>query len=160
MRTLALFIFVLASLTNSFAQLKGKVVGVHDGDTFTLLTHDKLQVKVRVHGVDCPELKQDFGRVTKQFASDLLFGKEVVVNTTSKDKYGRAVGIVILPNGRSFNEELLRYGYAWHYVKYDKNPYWQRLEDEARKQRLGLWKLPNAQAPWEWRKERKKKKVK
>ncbi len=158
MRTLYLFAIFFSITLNSFAQIKGRVVGVHDGDTFTILTSDKVQFKVRVHGVDCPELKQDFGSVTKQFASNLLFGKDVEIKTTSKDKYGRAVGIVILPNGKIFNEELLKYGYAWHYTKYDKNPSWKKMQDEACRQKLGLWKQPNAKAPWDWRKERKKKK--
>ncbi|OYW11352.1 MAG: hypothetical protein B7Z55_19425, partial [Planctomycetales bacterium 12-60-4] len=50
-------------------EITGKVVGVHDGDTITLLTAEKEQVKVRLEGIDAPELKQAFGNASKQSLS-------------------------------------------------------------------------------------------
>jgi micrococcal nuclease len=139
------------------AQITGKVVGVHDGDTFTLLTKENVQYKVRLHGIDCPELKQDYGKAAKKFTSDLIFNQMVKVESNKKDRYGRIVGTVILPNIKVLNEELLKYGYAWHYLKYDSNPKWNKLESEARKAKLGLWQQPNATPLWDYRKEKKKK---
>ena len=43
-----------------------RVVGVHDGDTLTALTGDKRELKVRLHGIDAPELGQPFGQASKR----------------------------------------------------------------------------------------------
>jgi micrococcal nuclease len=153
----SLLVLFILSYHVIIAQITGKVVGVHDGDTFTLLTKENVQYKVRLHGVDCPELKQDFGKVCKKYTSDVIFNKTVKVEYSKKDRYGRIVGIVILPNGKILNEELLRYGYGWHYLKYDTNPKWTKLETEAKEAKLGLWKQPNATPPWDYRKEKKRK---
>jgi micrococcal nuclease len=153
----SLLVLFILSYHVIIAQITGKVVGVHDGDTFTLLTKENVQYKVRLHGVDCPELKQDFGKVCKKYTSDVIFNKTVKVEYSKKDRYGRIVGIVISPNGKTLNEELLRYGYAWHYIKYDQNPKWDKLESDARNAKLGLWKQTNATPPWDYRKEKKKK---
>ncbi len=68
-------------ITSTFPERRvvGKVVGVHDGDTATVLDSDKTQYKVRFNGIDAPELKQDFGSKSKRNLSDLIFGKEVTV---------------------------------------------------------------------------------
>jgi micrococcal nuclease len=58
--TLTLFFFLFCT-SSLLAQLKGKVVGISDGDTFTLLTEDKQRIKIRVYGIDCPESGQDYG---------------------------------------------------------------------------------------------------
>jgi len=46
---------------------------------------------------------------------------------------------------------LVKAGLAWHYKKYSTNIIYSALEQEARKQRIGLWSEPNPIAPWEWR---------
>src|SRR5215203_419874 len=73
--------------------LSGKVVGVADGDTFTLLLADNTTKKIRLHGVDAPERKQPFGTVSRQQLSKLVFQKQVSVQQTDIDRYGRVVGI-------------------------------------------------------------------
>jgi endonuclease YncB( thermonuclease family) len=134
-----------------------------DGDTFTLLTADKKQVKIRLHGVDCPERKAPFGSQAKEFAGKLIFGKAVTAKKTATDRYGRTVA-VYLPDGRVFNEELLKAGLAWHYKKHDRNPLWSKMEAAARKGKKGLWAQSNPIPPWEFRKAqrniRKQRKVK
>jgi endonuclease YncB( thermonuclease family) len=126
-------------------------VAVLDGDTFTLLTASKAQMRIRIHGIDCPEKNQPFGQVAKQFASDAIFGKEVVVDSTDTDRYGRIIGIVYYDEKKMLNVELLKAGLAWHYKKYDNNPQWARWENEARAARRGLWQDPKPVPPWEWR---------
>lgn len=135
-----------------FAQLKGKVVAVHDGDTFTLLTSDNKQIKIRLHGIDCPELSQDFGNVAKQYVSSIIFGKTVSVKKVTIDKYRRTVGIVILDDSTTLNEKLLLAGLAWHYIKYDKAVKLDSLQNIAKKMKLGLWKIENPTPPWDYRK--------
>ena len=132
--------------------LNGRVIKVTDGDTITILNADLKQIKIRLHGIDTPEEKQDFGTKAKQFTSALAFGKTVSVNVLNKDRYGRSVGIVFLPDGRSLNKELLKAGLAWHFKQYDKSTEFANLELSARTKKLGVWSMGNAIAPWEFRK--------
>jgi Micrococcal nuclease (thermonuclease) homologs len=146
--TVALFM-VLA--LPSFAQLQGKVVKIADGDTFTILTSDNKQVKIRLHGIDCPEKAQPFGTKAKQFTSELVFGKTIKAQIKDTDRYNRVIAIVTVGN-RTVNEELLMSGFAWHYKKYDNSPWYAQLEEAARAARFGLWEDHNPIPPWEWRK--------
>jgi endonuclease YncB( thermonuclease family) len=135
----------------------GIVVRIADGDTFTILTQDKQQVKVRMHGIDAPEKAQDFGQVSRQRLSDLIFNKQVYIDQKDKDRYGRIVGTVYDVKMMCINEEMLRSGMAWHYTQYDKSAKWQALQEEARKNKTGLWAGPQPVAPWDWRKEKQAK---
>jgi len=152
-----IFVVVLFLHLTAFAQLAGTVVKVSDGDTFTLLTAENRQIKIRLHGVDCPERKQDFGLAAKKFTSDRVAGKIVKVKELDKDRYGRTIGMVYLADGKILNEELLSAGLAWHYKRYDSSPKWAKLELQARSGKRGLWRQPNAIAPWEFRKMKRKK---
>ncbi|MFX0200221.1 MAG: thermonuclease family protein [Candidatus Hodarchaeota archaeon] len=109
-------------------------------------------VKVRLHGIDCPEKKQAFGTNAKQFTSDMAFGKEVTVRIQTTDRYGRAVGVVVLPDGKNLNWELVGAGLAWWYRKYSPDDRTlERLETEARAAKRGLWVDESPIPPWEWR---------
>ena len=132
----------------------GKVVGVSDGDTIEVMRAGRA-VRVRLEGVDCPESRQAYGTRAKQFTSELVFGKTVSVQVRGTDQYGRILGEVILPNGRSLNRELVRNGYAWWYRRYSNDPVLQQLEQEARRERRGLWRDRNPTPPWEFRRERR-----
>ncbi len=81
-------------------EFTGKVVGVADGDTITVLHKGKGE-RIRLRGIDCPEKRQAFGNRAKQFASKLVFGTSVTVQVLDRDRYGRTVGMVLLPDGRS-----------------------------------------------------------
>jgi micrococcal nuclease len=149
------FVFLVFAFIplHAYSQLEGKAIGISDGDTFTLLV-DKETIKIRLHGIDCPEKSQDFGSAAKTFLSDLIFGKMVSVKTMNKDRYGRTIAIVTI-DGRNVNEELLKAGLAWHFKRYDKNAVWAQLEEKAREEKKGLWVMPNPIPPWECRKVKK-----
>jgi micrococcal nuclease len=132
--------------------LTGKIVGVSDGDTVTLLSVDKRQIKIRLQGVDCPEKAQAFGQKAKQFTSAMVFGKQVRVVSFGSDRYGRTIGEVLLVGGSSLNKELVRNGFAWWYRQYaPKDTELQKLEAVARAAKLGLWADPNPVPPWDFR---------
>jgi micrococcal nuclease len=154
MKTRYIIIALLLFGLNAQAQvatITGKVVSVADGDTFTLLVNGNRQQKIRLHGIDCPEKRQDFGQVAKEFTSKQVFGKTITVKPTDTDRYGRTIAIVLLADQISLNELLLKNGLAWHYLQYDKNPDWNKLEQTARKKKVGLWQQANAVAPWTFR---------
>ncbi len=137
-------------------QIKGRVISVSDGDTVTVLNVDNTQFKIRLEGIDAPESKQDFGQKSKQHLSDLIFDKEVTVIIGKTDKYGRSVGKILLGN-IDVNLEQIKAGLAWHYKKYadEQSESGQALygdeEEKARKLKIGLWTVPNATSPWNWR---------
>lgn len=136
----------------------GKVVGVSDGDTITVMHEDKGE-KVRLYGIDCPEKGQAFGQKAKRFTSDMVFGKVVEVEPLDTDRYGRTVGFVFT-GGKCLNVETIRSGFAWVYPEYCPAKYkqpWGLLEAHARESRAGLWADPSPVAPWAWRSEQKKR---
>ncbi len=134
--------------------LTGTVVRVADGDTFTLLVDGNRQVRVRLHGIDCPERGQPYSRVATGHLRTLLAKGNIRVTEMDTDRYGRTIGIVYA-SGVNVNESLLANGLAWHSSAFDRNPVWVELEALAREQRLGLWAERNPVAPWDWRKTRR-----
>jgi endonuclease YncB( thermonuclease family) len=135
-------------------EFSGRVTGVADGDTIDVLWNRR-ELTVRLHGVDCPEKSQPFGRAARRFTSELVFGKMVRVRVTDIDRYGRFVGIVAVDGERGtriLNEALVVAGLAWWYRQYapgDRRL--EELESEARKAGRGLWKEKDPVAPWQWR---------
>lgn len=135
--------------------IEGKVVGISDGDTFTMIFDNGFSIKVRLNSIDCPEKKQPFSKRAKKELSELIFDKNVVVKYKDKDRYGRVLGWVFV-NDLNINEEMLKRGMAWHYKKYSDDQKLSDIEANARKNRIGLWSEPNPIAPWDYRESRKK----
>jgi endonuclease YncB( thermonuclease family) len=152
-RFLYFILFLTCLAAPSFAEeLTGEIVGVHDGDTVTVLTADKTQVKIRLAKIDAPELSQPYGMQSKKTLSQEVFGKNVKVIWDEKDKYGRTVGN-IYADGIYVNAEMIKSGSAWVYRKYSNDNVLIAFEDQARNDKVGLWGLQTDQIvpPWEWR---------
>lgn len=133
------------------AEYKAPVIGISDGDTINVL-HDGASYRIRLWGIDCPELKQAFGTRAKQFTGDLAFGKTVTLNVHDVDRYGRQVAEIILPDGRNLNREILRAGFAWWYRQFAKHDTeLEQLESEAKMAKRGLWVDKNPIPPWDFR---------
>ena len=137
---------ILAIACPLFA-LSGKVVSIHDGDTITVL-QGKQQVKVRLFGIDAPELKQPYGKKSKQFLANLIAGEVVEVEENGKDRYKRTIGTIYLGD-TDINAQMVASGYAWAYRKFSKK--YTAQESRAKSQRLGLWRDKESIPPWEWR---------
>lgn len=154
------FILLVATLVTCPAladELNGRVVGVTDGDTITLLDQTNTQYKVRLSGIDSPEKKQAYGQAAKKSLSDLVYGKTVVVDWHKEDRYGRIVGKVLY-GGQDMNLEQIKRGFAWFYRKYqnelilnDRLMYLS-AEQEAQRSGFGLWGDEQPIPPWEFRK--------
>jgi len=112
LHTLAIVLLGLPALgANDANQLAGKVVGVTDGDTITVLDGANTQYKIRLAGIDAPERGQVFGTKSKQALSDKVFGKQVRVDWTEHDRYQRIIGEVYVGD-RWINLELVQEGWA------------------------------------------------
>ena len=138
------------------ATIEGRVVGVSDGDTITVLDGTKTQHKIRLAGIDAPESKQAFGQASKKHLSDLVFGKEVTLDCGKTDKYRREVCVVIV-DGQDANLAQVKAGMAWWYRKYQKEQSaaqrssYEGAETAAKAWRVGLWQETDPVPPWEWR---------
>lgn len=149
-RTLALLLPLLLSAAPALADVQGRVVSVHDGDTMTILV-DRRQVRVRLTDVDAPELGQPFGTRSRQSLSSLCFGKIATLDVRGPDRYHRTLARVTCA-GTDANAEQVRRGYAWTFVRYVRpdSPL-HAIERAARAAHRGLWQDPAPVSPWEWR---------
>jgi micrococcal nuclease len=148
-----LWLLTTSAWSDSFG---AKVIGITDGDTLLVL-RAQTQIKLRLDGIDAPESGQAFGKRAKQAASALAFGREVTVQPKEHDRYGRLVARIVLPDGRSLNQELVRQGWAWWFRRYAPNDrVLETLEGEAREAGRGLWADPKPVPPWDWRKAHRK----
>lgn len=144
------FLISVLPLTLTAQNIIGKVVGIKDGDTIELLV-GQTTIKVRLYGIDCPEKKQDFGNQATKFVSILCFQKNVIVEPHGNDKYRRLLGVVMLKDGTNVNQKMVEAGYAWRY-KYSTDKSLLKLQQQAQAKKVGLWVMPAAVAPWEFRK--------
>lgn len=153
---------LLLACSVSAETVSGRVVGIADGDTVTVLDSSNTQWKIRLMGIDAPEKKMPFGQKSKEHLSDLVFNKQVTVDYSKRDKYGRTVGKIII-DGVDANLEQVRAGMAWHYKQYQKEQSpeervsYADAEEQARAGRIGLWVDTDPVPPWDWRKAQKVK---
>ncbi|ECH3659832.1 thermonuclease family protein [Campylobacter upsaliensis] len=168
--SLVIIIIVLAissfnqSFTTFLAQknlekeLTGKVSRVIDGDTIELLAKTSktnpyyhiAKLKIRLYGIDAPELKQAYGKEAKEFLSALVLKQEVSLIIENKDKYDRFVGTLFL-KGQDINKEMVKNGYAHAYESFSKK--YLAEQADAKMFKLGLWQDEKAVKPSEFRKQ-------
>jgi endonuclease YncB( thermonuclease family) len=130
--------------------MTGRVVGVLDGDTISVLVNGREQ-RVRLAEVDAPEKGQAYGQRSKQSLSDLVYGKTVTVLPVDTDRYGRTVAHVRIGSMDASMEQVRR-GMAWSYDQYVKDPNIRSAAAAAKQAKLGLWSEGNPTAPWIYRK--------
>lgn len=146
---------------NGIFQLRGKVVSVADGDTFTLL-RDGHPERIRMASIDAPETKksrerpgQPMGQASKSALAELVAGKTLVLDCYEKDRYGRNVCDVPLSDGMTANQRQVASGMAWANMegrgRFMRDAKLPMLEEQARQSRLGLWQNPKPVKPWVWR---------
>lgn len=135
------------------ALIEGRVVGIADGDTITVLDSSFKQHKIRLAEIDAPESSQPFGRQSKASLSQLCFERKAKVIVQDTDRYQRLVGRVEC-DGRDVNLAQVVSGYAWVYDKYARDAMLKKAQSSAKLARAGLWSEPNPTPPWEFRREK------
>ena len=159
----AVYFLICINLLSHAEILVGKVVGVSDGDTITVLDATKTEHKVRLMGIDAPEKSQDFGNQSKGALSNYIYKHEVNVKYKKLDKYKRKVGKVIF-EGKDICLQMIADGMAWHYKDYEKEQsktdrdLYSQAELNARNEMRGLWQTGNALAPSKFRQKQSNKK--
>jgi endonuclease YncB( thermonuclease family) len=164
MRAVGILIALWFTAVADSETLTGRVVGISDGDTITVLVA-KQQVKVRINGIDAPEKRQPYGERSKQNLSAMAFKKDARLECHKTDRYGRQVCKVwVQPGdcpgcGLTLDVGLAQViaGMALWYREYAKEQTaedqgrYETAENEARLRRWGLWNDPQPVPPWDWR---------
>jgi endonuclease YncB( thermonuclease family) len=150
-----LFLVGILLLGPNFAfasNFSAPVIAVIDGDTIEVL-HDRHSERIRLNGIDCPEKGQAYGHKAKDAVADLVFGKQVILQTYGLDKYGRTIADVQLHDGTNVNQRLVKDGWCWWYRKYAPgNAELEKLEKDARDAKKGVWADSAPVPPWIYRK--------
>ncbi|UOG91030.1 MAG: thermonuclease family protein [Candidatus Thiothrix sulfatifontis] len=148
-----------ARITNDGTMLaQGRVVGVSDGDTLTVLASNKRTYKIRLQGIDAPETKQAHGQKCKEMLMTRAVNLTAEVEAYKLDRYGRVIGKVTV-EGKDVALEQINAGCGWHYTAYakeqsaDDQAAYAAAEKQARKAKRGLWRDKQPQAPWDFRKQ-------
>lgn len=155
LRRVVITLFAIIPLALSAQMLRGNVVKISDGDTFTLLLNGNEQVRVRIDGIDAPEKGQAFGNRAKEYLSSLIWGEIITVCVSKTDRYGRSIGKVSTPTIEDVGLEMIKAGYAWQYRDYNNDKSYSAAENNARKLLKGLWQDRNPIRPQDFRKRKR-----
>jgi micrococcal nuclease len=128
--------------------VKGRIIGIVDGDTYDILVGGNKTVRIRMEGIDAPEKGMPFYKVSKQYLADLCFGKYVRLEINDTDSRGRKIAFTYLDNGKELSHEMIKAGLAWHFKKYNNDADLANLEVQARAARVGLWIDHSPMPPW------------
>lgn len=136
------------------SSLFGKVIEVNSGDVITISNLNR-PVRVKLMGVDAPEMNQLFGDVAKKHLSDLVFEKSVLVEYAGIASDSSLTGRVLL-NDSDIGAQMIRDGAAWfepntgNRLNPTNREVYEQSELAARNEKRGLWQQENPVAPWEF----------
>ncbi|MFN7873925.1 MAG: thermonuclease family protein [Pirellula sp.] len=136
--------------------MEGKTKKVIDGDSLIVVDEEGKESEIQLDGIDAPEFKQAFGKDATKVLEKLVANKKVTVKWTAKDNYDRILGKVYVDE-TFVNLEMLKKGAAWHFKRYNKDETLAKAEDEAKSEKLGLWKDDAPESPWDYRKNNRSK---
>jgi len=142
--------FVATCPALSWADFGARVVTVHEGDRLTIHYEGRSET-IYLKDIDCPELKQPYGKQAKHAIAAYVGNREVVVRALKRDRDGRATAEILLQDGRNVGHELLKEGLAWWQRSASNDASLEVLEELARASRKGLWADSNPVPPWKWK---------
>ncbi len=135
-------------------EFQGRVTRVLHGDTIKVQKPSGRIVRVVLAGVDCPGRGQPYRDEARKFTQRLVEGKTVTVRVEGYNRYGHLEAVVVLPDRRILNRELVKAGLAWAVPGYDRDPSLAGLERRARRFRKGLWRDDDPIPPWTFHRRR------
>jgi micrococcal nuclease len=134
----------------SWADFAARVVTVHEGDRLTI-HHDGRNETIYLKDIDCPDLKQPYGKQAKLVTAAFIGHRDVVVRGLKRDKQGRMSAEVFLHDGRNVGHELLKEGLAWWRRSASSDAGLEVVEELARASGKGLWADSDPVPPWKWK---------
>jgi len=123
---------------------------VHDGDTVTCHDTDGRPHRIRLRGIDAPELEQDHGRSARAALVRKVADRRVAVESHGFDKHGRLLATLWIDD-RDVGREMVEEGHAWVFGRIAPDPALVEAEAGARAARRGLWADGAATEPSQWR---------
>ena len=145
-------LILLLPISTAHADITGKP-RVIDGDTIHIG-----DTKIRLHGIDAPEMKQTCrtskgkeqmcGVLAKQALERLVKGQDVTCKGDTRDRYKRLIAVCYVGQ-LNINEQMVADGWALAYRRYSTN--YVRAETLAKSRREGMWRTEFV-PPWKWRK--------
>ncbi|PRP68487.1 hypothetical protein BUE93_22050 [Chromobacterium amazonense] len=149
--TAVLFLSLLSFHAQAF---EADVIRVMDGDTVMVKQINGQSKKCRLYGIDAPETSQPFGPESKNKLSSIVMNRTIQVVETSQDRYGRSICKISIDK-QDVNLEMVKKGLAWVYRAYTSDPIYIKAEDDARANKIGLWKDNKPVPPWDYRKQKR-----
>ncbi len=144
-------LLLLFALFFSGYTLSGNISKISDGDTLSLNAKGE-QYKIRLLGIDAPELKQSFGKQSRNHLLKLCpIKSRAKVFFKKRDKYGRILGRLECKNAKEVNKQMVLEGFAWAYREYSKE--FVKQEQRAKQLKKGLWSEENPIYPQDFRKQ-------
>jgi micrococcal nuclease len=132
--------FVLLAPVPAAAQTRlATVTRVSDGDTLWVrLEDDGKRRKLRIVGIDAPELCQPHGEQAREALATMVLGRQVEIESRYDDVYGRALSR-ITQDGQDVAQWLVLHGHAWSPgFRWHPGRYAQ-AQRQAAAARTGLW---------------------
>jgi len=138
----------------NFKEINANVVRIIDGDTIVVQNISleiKNDIKIRLNGIDAPEINQEYGEESKKYLENNIYNKNVKIEWLEKDKYERILGDIFY-NNNWINLEIIKSGNAWHYKQYSNSELLSQAEIKAKIDKIGIWGLTSDQIPpWMFR---------
>lgn len=141
-----LFLLIVLSYQ---AHAATRITYYYDGDTVKIKDAAK-EYKLRLNDIDAPERNQAYGKKSRRALMRLCQNTTVQVTITGTDKYQRQLGSLSCGH-QDASIYMLKNGHAWFSKRYAKKPDLAKTEENARKNKLGLWQAEKPTPPWVWR---------
>ena len=133
-----------------------RVEHIPDGDSLTVRTEDGRRLKIRLAGIDAPEMGQPHAQAARDHLRTRIGTDAIEIQPEKTDVYGRLVARVFHEREDLALMQVAR-GHAWYFERYasEQTPREQRLysaaQASARGRGLGLWQSPDPVPPWDYR---------
>ena len=153
---IAIIFLGIKSRSTDNAKEKVKIIRCHDGDTCTT---DKGE-KIRLACIDAPELKQPFGKASRDYLKEIIKDRAAKIDRINTDRFGRTIAILYINNGgkwQAVQSLQSKAGTVWAFDRFKRNcPLWHSINREfriAQSKKIGLFADRQAIEPWTWRRQ-------
>lgn len=144
------WLLVLFMMAYSQPASSAEITYFYDGDTVKIIDAG-FEYKLRITDIDAPERNQTYGKKSRRALMDFCAEANIYVAISGTDKYGRKLG-KLRCNNQDVSTYMIQNGHAWFNERYSMDDSLLYQQQQARTNKLGLWKSKKPMQPWVWRK--------